>query len=136
MSKPDVRENSGTMMYDWRPDLAPTIANRVLHDHAVPHKAGRARVRRAVETMLAHLGRAIRLARPEAFADYMIDSDALPSIVNHGDLNRVTVLKQMRESLASYLPELRARLARGFIQLALSRCAIRGIHHRSRRRAD
>jgi len=138
MNKSSLREESGSMIYDWRPDLAPKIVTRILHDHSALQKhrlEDRSRIRRAVEILLAHLGSAIRLARPQAFADYLADTDALPSAINRGSLDRVMVLKQMRDSLTHYTPEMRARLARGFIQLALSRCAVRGNYHHPRRHA-
>jgi len=121
----NLREETGSTIYDWRPELASIIATRLQERHpALRRRCGlenHARLREAVESLLAQLSRAMRLERPELFAYVVSDRDALSAIVSLSLVDGGTVLGQVRDTLQQYLPGPRGKLASEYIRFAQTR---------------
>jgi hypothetical protein len=125
MATTDLHHETATTIQEWRSGLGLMVTTRLYENHPDLRRrfgeAGRIVFRQTVETLLAHLESATLRGRPELFADYVTDDDAVPANIGLNAADLGTTLEQMRDTLRHHLPGPRGELAYEYVELGLAR---------------
>lgn len=125
MAAYDLHLETGTTINIWRSGLGSIVTTRLYQNHPGLRRrfgdAGRARFRRIVETLLAHIAPAILRGEPELFANYVSHAAAWSADIGVCADDFKSTLEQTRDTVRDHLPGPRGDLVFAYSQSALSR---------------
>ena len=132
MAANNLNHETGTAIHDWRSDLATIITTRLSNSyHAMRRRASGKdyeNFRRAIGVLLTHLTPAIENGRPESFAEFVSNGDALSTALGLSTADFRIVLEQVRRTLKQHLPGQQGVMASEYIGFALAKQMI-GSHN-------